>query len=196
MGTIHKLLPRLKINRQFVDDFMSAEVPSFALGVVEERKTPYAFLALRTVETIPNDVTSGGFNFGHSVLGSTEFEVVHFAFEFYKFKTYNALVNPNNHLVRTVLTMMIESGEYFFFAVSQNGSLTAFKTEIQPDDLSGIKANLLRIKASKTTDGQYASAISSFIRNPVPDGTMLCWVCRGNKDYLDLTGEIIELNPA
>ena len=51
--------------------------------------------------------------FGHSVLGNADFEVVHFAFHFYGFKTYNALVNPSNPLVRTVLTTMVESGDYF-----------------------------------------------------------------------------------
>ena len=76
-------------------------------------------LALRTAETIPSDITNSGFNFGHSVFDTSKFEVVHFAFELYNFQTFNALVNPNNLLAQTVLSMMIESGEYFFFAISQ-----------------------------------------------------------------------------
>jgi hypothetical protein len=28
------------------------------------------------------------------------------------------LVNPNNRLVKTVLMRMVESGDYFFFAIS------------------------------------------------------------------------------
>lgn len=154
------------------------------------------FLALRTAETIPSDISHGGFNFGHSVFGTSKFEVVHFAFEFYNFQTFNALVNPNNLLAQTVLSMMIESGEYFFFAISPSGAVTAFKTEIQQDNLSGIKANLYRINASKTTDRQYTKAIASFIENPQPAGTMLNWVCRDNLKYLDLAGDTIELNPA
>jgi len=175
---------------------MLAEVPCFAMGLVEERKKPCAFLALRTAETIPSDVSHGGFNFGHSVLGTSEFQVLHFAFEFYNFKTYNVLVNPNNFLVQTVLSMMIESGEYFFFAVSPARSVTAFKSEIQQDNLSGIKAHLHCIKGSKTTARQYARAISDFAKHSEPAGTMLNWVCRDNVKYLDLTGDIIELNPA
>jgi hypothetical protein len=50
MGTVHKLLPRLMMNRQFVTDFLAAEVPCFAMGVVEEWKTPLAFIALRPAE--------------------------------------------------------------------------------------------------------------------------------------------------
>ncbi len=82
MGTIHRLLTRLTLNRQFVEDFIAADVPCFAMGVVDERKSPCAFLALRTAETIPFDISDGGFNFGHSVFGNSQFEVVHFAFEF------------------------------------------------------------------------------------------------------------------
>jgi hypothetical protein len=195
MGTIHTLLPRLTINRQFVEDFMSADVPCFAMGVVGERKSPRAVLALRTVEAIPFEISQGGFNFGHSLFGNSKFEVIHFAFEFYKFQTYNVLVNPNNHLAQTVLSMMIESGEYFFFEVSPGGAVTAFRTEIKQDNLSEIKANLHRIKGSKTTDRQYVKAISGFAKNPQPAGTMLTWVCRDNVEYLDLTGDIIEMNP-
>ena len=196
MGTIHRLLTRLTLNRQFVEDFISADVPCFAMGVVEERKSPCAFLALRTAETIPSDISDGGFNFGHSVFGNSQFEVVHFAFEFYDFQTFNVLVNPNNLLVQTVLSMMIESGEYFFFALDPGNAVTAFKSEIQQDNLLWIKANLHRIKGSKTTERQYARAISSFVENPEPAGIMLNWVCRDKVEYLDLTGDTIELNPA
>jgi hypothetical protein len=72
MGTIYTLLPRLNINRQFVEDFMSADVPCFAMGVVEERKSPRAVLALRTAETIPSEIAQGGFNFGHSLFGNSK----------------------------------------------------------------------------------------------------------------------------
>jgi hypothetical protein len=62
-------------------------------------------------------VTSAGFSFGHRLFGNAAFEVVQFSFHFYGFKTYNVLVNPNNPIVQTVLTTMIESGDYFFFAL-------------------------------------------------------------------------------
>ena len=43
MGSIHTLLPRLNMNRQFVEDFLSADMPCFAMGVIEERKLPCGF---------------------------------------------------------------------------------------------------------------------------------------------------------
>lgn len=176
MGSFHTMLPRLTMNRQFVEDFLSADVLCFAMGVIEERRLPCGFLALRTAETIPSDITNGGFNFSHSVFGTAKFEVVHFAFEFYNFQTFNALVNPNNLLAQTVLRMIVESGEYFFFAISPSLAVTAFKTEIHQDNLSGKKANLYRINGPKTADRQYARAIASFIENPQPAKTMLNWV--------------------
>lgn len=196
MGTIHRLLVPLTMNRQFVEDFISADVPCFAMGVVQERKIRLGCLALRTAEAIPTDVSRAGFNFGHTVLGTSRFEVLHFSFEFYGFQTFNVLVNPNNPIVQTVLDMMIERGEYFFFALSSNNSVTVFKSELRQESLWGIKANLSRIKDSKTTALEYDGAIFSFAAKPEPPGIMLHWACRDNADYLDLTGDTITLNPS
>ena len=130
LSNVHPLLPRLTVNRQFMSDFIAAETPCFALGLVEVRKRPRGFLALRPDRTIPPDVSDGGFRFGHSLLGNADFEVVHFAFDFYGFETYNVLVNPNSPLVQTVLTMMVESAAYFFFALDANDRATAFRSDI------------------------------------------------------------------
>jgi hypothetical protein len=51
---------------------------------------------LRPAEVIPPEISGLGFNFGHALLGTTEFEVIQFVFHFYGFETYNMLVNPNN----------------------------------------------------------------------------------------------------
>jgi hypothetical protein len=130
VSNICRFLPKLTMNGQFIRDFMAAESPCFALGLVEERKQPCGFLALRPAEVIPPEISGLGFNFGHALLGTTEFEVIQFVFHFYGFETYNMLVNPNNRLVKTVLTRMVESGDYFFFAISPNQSVTAFRSEI------------------------------------------------------------------
>ena len=71
--------------------------------------------------------------------------MIHFVFEFYGFRTCNVLVNPNNPLVQTVLTTMVESCDYFFFAMSPNQSVTTFKSEIGQADLAGLKSNPRRI---------------------------------------------------
>jgi len=92
MSEVYPLRPKLTVNRQFMHEFISAETPCFALGVVEERKRQCGFLALRPHEVIPPTITNAGFRFGHSLFGNTSFAVVHFAFEFYGFKTYNVLV--------------------------------------------------------------------------------------------------------
>ena len=118
------------MNGQFIRDFIAAESPCFALGLVEERKQQCGFLTLRPDEVIPPEISAVGFNFGHALIGTAEFEVIQFVFHFYGFKTYNMLVNPNNRLVKKVLTRMVESGDYFFFAISPNQSVTAFRSEI------------------------------------------------------------------
>ncbi len=196
MSKVYSLLPKLTVNGQFMNEFISAQAPCFALGLVEERKRQCGFLALRPNEVIPPEVSSAGFRFGHSLLGTADFEVVHFAFEFYGFETYNVLINPNNPAAQTVLTTMVESGDYFFFAINSNGTATAFRSEIGQADLTGLKTNLRRIRNSITTDTQYRKALAMFEKNPQPAGTLLNWVCRDNVEYLDLTKDRLELTPA
>jgi hypothetical protein len=194
-GPAHKRLQQLTMNRHFIEDFLAADAPCFAMGVIEEGERPCAFLALRTGEAIPDDITSKGFNFGHTVLGTSEYEVVQFIFKFYGFKSYNVLVNPNHPLVRTVMDMMIENGEYFFFAISSSGSATSFKKEIHEGSPDDLLVTFRRVKDSTTTDRQYEKAAANFAKKPDPPGTMLTWVCRDEPDYLDLTGDTIQLNP-
>ena len=196
MSKVYSLLPKLTVNEQFMNEFISAQAPCFALGLVEERKRQCGFLALRPNEVIPPEVSSAGFRFGHSLLGTADFEVVHFAFEFYGFETYNVLINPNNPAAQTVLTTMVESGDYFFFAINSNGTATAFRSEIGQADLTGLKTNLRRIRNSTTTDTQYRKVLAMFEKNPQPAGTLLNWVCRDNVEYLDLTKDRLELTPA
>src|ERR1019366_7707603 len=50
-------------------------------------------------------------------LGTSRYEVIQFAFECYGFETFHVLVNPSHPLVQTVLTSMVESGEYFILCL-------------------------------------------------------------------------------
>jgi len=161
MSNICRFVPKLTMNGQFMRDFMAEESPCFALGLVEERKQACGFLALRPAEVIPPEISGLGFNFGHALLGTTEFEVIQFVFHFYGFETYNMLINPNNGLVKKVLMRMVESGDYFFFAISPNQSVTAFRSEIGQKNLAGLNTNLRQIQGSTTTDGQYRVAIAN-----------------------------------
>ena len=189
------LLTTLTVNRHFIDEFITAPLPCCALGVVEERKRQCPFIALRPDKIIPEHITDGGFSFGHSLLGTAEYEVVHFAFHFYDFGTYNVLVNPNDPVARAVLTMMVTSGDYFFFELNAVGGVTTFRSEIGQEALAGLKANFPRIQQSKTTDAQYRRAVSAFMQTPDPPGTLLNWVCRDNAEYLDLTKDRLEMTP-
>jgi hypothetical protein len=105
------------------------------------------------------------------------------------------LLNPNNHLVKKVLMRMVERGDYFFFAISPNQSVTAFRSEIGQENLAGLITNLRQIRGSTTTDAQYQRALAQFRRRPDPPGQVLNWVCRDNVDYLDLTQDRLEMNP-
>lgn len=196
MSNVYPLLPKLATNRQFIDDFVAAKAPCFALGMIEERKQELGLLALRPRNIIPPEVMEPGFDFGHSLLGNDHFEVVHFAFEFYGFRTYNVLLNPNNPLVQAVLETMIESGEYFFLAIMPDQGVTAFRSEIGVENLEGLKDNLARIRSSTTNDVQYQKSLRLFQKHPFPPGQLLTWVCRDNVAYLDIESDRFEMTPA
>lgn len=195
MSEVYPLLATLSINRQFMSDFLSAETPCFALGMLEERKRSCGFLVLRLNEVITPEISDAGFLFGHGLIGNADFEVLHFAFHFYGFKTYNVLVNPNNPLVRTVLTSMVKTKDYLFFALDSQGGATLFRSEFGEANLVGLQDHLPRIQRSTTTDAQYQQAVSFFQKNPGPPGVLLEWVCRDRLEYLDVTGDCLELTP-
>lgn len=197
MSSTPPALPELTVNHSFMVEFVTADAPCFAMGLVEEFGREYGFLGFRPNESIPSDISDNGFGFGHTLLGNDTFEVIHFAFEFYGYRTYNVLINPNNPLVQKVLEVMLTHKNYFFFALdASNGSATAFRAEIEQDTLRYFRLNQSRLRDSKTTDKQYQKAVRDFSQAPVPEGLLLTWVCQDEMGYLDLSKDRMTLNPA
>ena len=197
MSTNPPDLPSLIVNRLFMQEFVSAHLPCCALGLVEVQNRQCAFIALRPHKTIPSHITEQGFDFGHGLIGTREFEVVQFIFDFYDFQTYNVLLNPNNPIVQSVLQAMIERGDYFFFTLNDSsGNVRVFRSELGTEILANLTDHWQRIQQSKTTDSQYLQAAVHFVKNPNPKGKLLQWVCSDNIDYLDLTHDRLVLYPA
>lgn len=195
MSNVCPLLPKLAVNRQFIHDLIDAKTPCFALSLVDERKQQCGLLALRPSTAIPLNVTSRGFNFGHSLLGNAHFEVIHFAFEFYGFGIYNVLLNPNSLMVQTVVRNMVTRGDYFILVIGPDQCVTAFRAGIEAEDLVGLKENLQRIQDSTTTEAQYQTVLAKFHRHPDPPGQLLNWVCRDKAEYLNLATDRLEMTP-
>ena len=196
MGAVYPLLSAVGVNRRFLNDFLSAPPPCFALGLVRERDgRRRGLLALRPNGVITPEVLAAGFLFGHGVHGNADFEVLRFWFHFDGDRTYHALVNPNNRLVRIVLTTMVEGGDPLFFAVDSMGGATAFRSECGRADMAGLRVHLGCLRGSTTTEAQYRDAVSYFASHREPGGVLLDWVCRDRLDDLDLTGDCLELGP-
>lgn len=189
------VLPTLTLNRLFVGDLMAAKAPSFALGYVEEGLSVSGFLALRPDGAIPSASTDQGLRFGHCVLGLEGSPVLQFTFEFYDHVRYHALVNPGNPIVQAVLSTMVETEDYFFFAINPDQQVTAFRSHLESSDLAGLRTNLERFRRVTCMPAQYEKVCRTFARNPQPPGQILDWVCRDNPDYLDLTRHRLMLNP-
>ena len=195
MNNVFTLLPKLALNRRFVGDFLNAPAPCGALGVIEERKQEYPLLALRPGVVLPQRITQDGFELGHSVLGNSQYEIVHFAFEFRGFATYHVLVNPSDPVVRAVLRHMVERGNYFVLAIGSDQSVTAFRADAGDANLAGLIEHFPRIERSTIDSQQYDNVLTQVRPQPSPAGEMLEWVCRGNVKYLDLAAERMELTP-
>lgn len=82
------------------------------------------------------------------------------------------------------MTRMVDSGEFFFFALDGNGSATTFNADLgrgRHADRAGLQRNLPRILRAATTEAQYRDALARFRVNPDPPGTLLNWVCRDDE---------------
>lgn len=196
MSNLSSFLPKLTLNRRFIRDFLDETAPCFALGMVEETRQQFAVLALRPGVTIPPGITDRGFEFGHSLQGNADYEVIYFAFEFRGFATYNVLLNPNKPSVQAVVRCMIERGGYFILAFDQDQRVTTFRADLGQQSLRGLSDNCRRIQFSTTTELQYRQALAQFNRRPHPPGQTLAWVCHDDPTYLDLTKDRMEMSPA
>ncbi len=90
---------------------------------------------------------------------------------------------------------MIETKDYFFFAINPDQTVTAFRSKLEHSDLAGIETNQKNFKKANCTTEQYEKAFNAFSKNPDPPGQVMEWVCRDNPDYLNLTEHRLELNP-
>src|SRR5438132_11598329 len=94
------LRPALVVNRLFMQEFLAAEAPCFALGMVEERQRLCGMLALRLDQEMPAAIAVGGFEFGHAFFGTTAFVVLHLVFAFTGFRTSIVLIHPHKFMVQ------------------------------------------------------------------------------------------------
>ena len=195
MGEVHTYLPRLTVNELLIHDLMAANPPCFALGYVQERGSKSGFIALRPEAPIPAISTAQGFRLGHAVLGSSANPVLHFAFEFYGHATYHCLVPAGNPLIQAVISTMLETEDYFFFAIDPDQTVTLFRSQLEAFDLVGLRTNQAQFGEATCTSEQYEKTVNAFTRYPDPPGIVMEWVCRNNWDYLDLTRFPLELTP-
>jgi hypothetical protein len=172
---------------------LEQDAPCFALAMIEERQRPCAALVLNPGVALPAVVSADGFEFGHSMLGGADYEVLHFAFEFRRFETYNVLLNPSNALVQAALRSMVERGGYFIVALAPARQATVFRADFSRNDLLGLREHYQRLLRSTTSETRYRKADAQFRRRPQPPGLVLNWVCRDDEKYLEPASDPLEM---
>ncbi len=188
-------LPVLTANRLFMQDLMDAEPSCFALGLVEEDGVKSGFLAIRPQVPLPDNSKDLGFCFGHSVLEYEGSPIFQFVFKFFGHAVYHGLFVPGNPIVQVVLETITQTNDYLFLSLNSDNSFIAFRSQMNSEDLEGLKSNLDNFGDIKCTSERYERAVKAFTRNPDPEGQVMEWVCRNNWQYLDLTKHRLELNP-
>ena len=178
-----------------MQDFLDASKPCCAVSIIEERKQVLPLLALRPGVTLPDHITARGFEFGHSVLGDNDYEIVQFAFEFRGFATYHVLLNPNDPAVCEILRRMVEQRSYFIIAIDPDQHVTTFRADVGETTLTGLIDHLPRLMRSTTCGARYDKVLAQFRRRPEPPGDVLARVCHGDLSYLDPTKDRMELVP-
>jgi hypothetical protein len=195
MGEVPNYVPQLIANELLIREVLEAQSPCFAMGYVEDRKEKCGFIAMRPEKTIPSHVTEKGMRFGHSVLGSNEHKVLHFGFEFYGHETYHGLVPAGNPIVQSVISTMLETQDYFFFAINPDETAIAFRSKLESNDMAGLRTNQGKFCDENCSPDYYEEAVKEFSANPSPPGQIMNCVCRNSLDYLDLTKYPLDLNP-
>lgn len=190
-------LPPLTLNRQFISDFSDAAAPCCALGLVKTADTVTGFFAVKPEPAIPSHVLGLGIGFGHRMIPSrASGTLCQFAFNFYGFAQYSVLVNPSNPLALRAVETMVEQKDYFFFILSPDDRVSAFRSELDDANLVGMRDNIPEMRASGMSGAQYERAAQAFCQAPDPANMkILDWVCRDDPAYLDLENDIIDLPP-
>jgi hypothetical protein len=121
--------------------------------------------------------------------------VIQFGLKFFEQNTYHVLVNPNNPVIKAVLSALIERRHYFVFVVDAANNPTTFRADLDPGRVAKLSDYLRRAMQSTTSLRQYDEVVAQFRQHPSPPGEVLEWVCRDNADYLDYTQHRLVISP-
>jgi hypothetical protein len=88
---------------------------------------------------------------------------------------------------------MLDTKDYFFFAINPDHSVNAFRSQIDPESFVGLKTNIEKFKNINYAIEDYEYIVDIFSKNPNPPGKVMKWVCRDRLDYLSLAENRLEL---
>lgn len=96
----------------------------------------FGVLAIQPSDEFPDNTSSEDFELGHSLLGSADYEVVYFAFDFPSATT--VLVQPAQPFGQSH-GRLVQRDHYFILVIRPNNGVTVFRAGGDSDDLAGLK---------------------------------------------------------
>lgn len=188
-------LPVLTVSEPFIVDIMKDQPPCFALGFIDDGTSDTGFIIMRPELKIPNEFSYKGFSFGHSVIGSAENPVLHFAFNFYGYKIFHGLAPSGNPIIHAVIDKMVTKKDYFFMAINPDNSIITFRSQMETDNLVGLKNSNQTYTDKSCYMESYNNTLDIFRKKINPSEQFMHWSCRHNWDYLNIKKAPLALNP-
>ncbi|ODV13039.1 MAG: hypothetical protein ABT20_02705 [Rubrivivax sp. SCN 70-15] len=195
MSNIHRLLPRLVLNRRLLQALVDEHQPSCMLGFVQERQQvlPLIALGLREIEDLAQ--LGDGFRLGHQVVLVRGAETLRLDFEFQGRMPLQVLLNPTNIVVQRVLEALAEAQGYFVLVVGAHG-VTTFRADNGAQERQQFGGLCRRDQTGTIRPDRFASLERTW-REHSTEGASLVWLGRDDPGLLDLSGpQRYELRPA
>lgn len=197
MTNVHRLLPRLIVNRLQLQAVIDEPRPCCALGFVEERKAVLPLIALGLPEVEDLHDLGDGFRLTLQVAKDRETEILLLHFAFQGREPLQVTLDPAHPIARRVLAALETSSAYFVLVVGAHG-VTAFRADT--DELQRPWFGELSQSKPSGEDGRADRFIAfgqALLKRSGPQQRRLVWLGSDDTDFLDLSGPLrYELRPA
>lgn len=195
MSNVHRLLPRLTVNRRLLQAVVDESRPCCALGFVEERKQRRAAIVLGLPQIENLHELGDGFRLGHQVAFIGKVCALRLDFWFERLTPLQVVLDPANDTVHCVIGAIVQSDAYFVLIVGAHG-LTAFRADTKREERHRF-GEVLREAAEPAGQQARFSALEQALSDVSPARTPLVWLGASDPGLLELSGaQAYELRPS
>ncbi len=177
-----RFLPPMSFNKDFIYNFVKAEMPCVSLGIVETEGQKKGFLAIKTEEPLNESDIKNGFNLGSQLMGKGDTVALHLILNFGPSGIYDVVLNLNTPVTRQVMELWESTKDYFFLAFTDN-SFAAFRQTVGDDWFH--YGYFAKMKEANHTVLEYKDLVRSIQKNSLY-GKYIDTIFQDRVEYLNL----------